>query len=247
MADEEIDAVVLFEPEVGNGPVSVPMSTSSSRSSAETPDDSDYRSDSDTSATSGDEDNFKTQETPESTSTSEPTVKEPQVADAEKVEAPIAIISPTGADLDEQSAKQYVSLHQFLLPKVRLLRILLQIDPLAGSIIIGNTIAVGFLNSLKASTATVLTAAILELILTKKTDTQLILRLLCMHLIYEVCIHIMSGINCYAHRRARRPLQKKLGTDLMKAYAALPYEMMLNKEISRDFAEVYFLLLCFSK
>jgi hypothetical protein len=233
MAEKDVASIA----EVGqeNGPNSVPMTPSSSTQSS-IEDDSDYRSDSDTSATSDDEEEPKTLEKSKSESTDKDTVKD-SISEKEKSTSTSVSLTPTGEDL-EQSEKQYLSLHQFLLPKLRMLKILMEIDPLAGTIIIGNTIIQGFLNSLKASTGTVLTAAILELIMNKKSDTHLLLRLLGMHLIYGICDQILSALNCVAHRRARRPIQKKLGVDLMKAYAALPYEMMLNKEISREFAEV---------
>lgn len=213
---------------------SIAMSPTSSRSSAEE-DGSDHRSDTDTIATSEDECDLKSEQIFETTTGR--TEKTEKSQSSVKIESPSSSPRVIPAADPEQSEKQYLSLHQYLLPKLRLLKILLEIDLFAGCIIIGNTVLDGFLNSLKTSTATLLTAAILELIMTKQTDARLIIRLLTLHLIYEFCGQTLSALNCYARRRAKRPLQKKLGLDLMKAYAALPYEMMLNKEIGRDFTE----------
>src|SRR5579862_470400 len=233
MSEQTVD-VAQFEEKTETK--SIAMSPSSSRSSAEE-DESDHRSDTDTTATSEDERDLKSEQSSETTTGR--TEKTEKSQSSVKIESPSSSSSPRvipAAD-PEQSEKQYLSLHQYLLPKLRLLKILLEIDLFAGCIIIGNTVLDGFLNSLKTSTATLLTAAILELIMTKQTDARLIIRLLTLHLIYEFCGQTLSALNCYARRRAKRPLQKKLGLDLMKAYAALPYEMMLNKEIGRDFTE----------
>jgi hypothetical protein len=231
MVEETVD-VAQFEEKTETK--SIAMSPTSSRSSAEE-DESDHRSDTDTTATSEDERDLKSEQISETTI--ERTEKTEKSQNSVKIEPPSSSSPRVIPAADpEQSEKQYLSLHQYLLPKLRLLKILLEIDLFAGCIIIGNTVLDGFLNSLKTSTATLLTAAILELIMTKQTDARLIIRLLTL-LIYEFCGQTLSALNCYARRRAKRPLQKKLGLDLMKAYAALPYEMMLNKEIGRDFTE----------
>src|SRR5579871_3818731 len=159
---------------------SIAMSPTSSRSSAEE-DGSDHRSDTDTIATSEDECDLKSEQIFETTTGR--TEKTEKSQSSVKIESPSSSPRVIPAADPEQSEKQYLSLHQYLLPKLRLLKILLEIDLFAGCIIIGNTVLDGFLNSLKTSTATLLTAAILELIMTKQTDARLIIRLLTLHLI----------------------------------------------------------------
>lgn len=233
--DEEIESMIPAENAMEAK--SVPMTPSSSRSSAE--DDSDAKSDIETVATTDDEGDVNRDVTAEVLSKPEPATEKTQTLEKDTNEASEPALTEPKKDISAAEVeKHYISLNQYLLPKIRLLKILLQTDFLAGCIIIGNTIILGGLNSLKSSTATQLTAAILELIINKTFDANAITRLLVMHLFYEFCTQTISGINCYARRRARRPMQKRLGTDLMLAFGSLPYEMMLNKETSRDFAEV---------
>jgi len=234
--DEEIETTIPAENAMEAK--SVPMTPSSSRSSAE--DDSDAKSDIETVATTDDEGDVNRGVTTDVLLKPEPATEKTQSLEKDSTEAsePASSESTKGISTAE-AEKHYISLNQYLLPKIRLLKILLQTDFLAGCIIIGNTIILGGLNSLKSSTATQLTAAILELIINQTFDANGVMRLLVMHLFYEFFTQMISGINCYARRRARRPMQKRLGTDLMLAFGSLPFEMMLNKETSRDFAEVY--------
>lgn len=125
-------------------------------------------------------------------------------------------------------------------PKIRLIRILLELDFIAGCILIVNTMLQGGINSMKTTSETKLTASMLELIVTKKFDPEATVKLLFRLIVLQVVFHSLAALNQYAQRRSRRPLQKRLLVDLMEGYANLPYEMMSDQKVDMKFFMVFF-------
>src|SRR5262245_11375136 len=114
---------------------------------------------------------------------------------------------------DPPPEDQEYTMKEYLLPKFQIIKILFQVDFLAGCIVIGNTIISGGINSLKVATSTELTAAILELIVNKIWDRKLLASLLMQHLFYDILLQISNGLSDYARRRSNKPLRKRLSVD----------------------------------
>jgi hypothetical protein len=188
----------------------------------------------DTAPTSGDEDEPLIEKSPKTSENST------QVNSAsEKCPTPVVPSSPSQNQTSDVPKVKQVSWSDILIPKIRIIKILFEVDFVAGCIVTVNTILQGLINSMKTTAETALTASVLELIMTKTFDSETIARLLVRRLLLQAVFHGLLALNRSAHRRARRPLQKKLQVDLMQAYGDLPYEMMLDKKITRKFSDVF--------
>jgi hypothetical protein len=159
---------------------------------------------------------------------------------SEKCPTPAVPSSPSQKQTSNTAKPTRVSWSDVFVPKLRILKILFEVDFVAGCIVTVNTILQGFINSLKTMTETALTASVLELIMTKTFDSERTMKLLVRRIVLQAVFHCLLALNHYAHRRSRRPLQKKLQVDMMKSYGDLSYEMMMDKKITNDFRNVFF-------
>jgi hypothetical protein len=139
------------------------------------------------------------------------------------------------------SSGVYKFAEQFL-PKLLIMKVAFEVDAFAGCIVIGSTIVTGGINSMKTATSTLVTAAMLELIVNHAWDKAAVTALVVKLILLEVTTQFIFGLTRYAERRARRPLQKRLSGDLMIAFNSLPYQMMQNKDIAEQFQNVCILL-----
>jgi hypothetical protein len=214
---------------------STPMSSPTFSSQGENgTDESSEFGDVDTAPTSGDEDEPLNEKSPK-TSENSTQVDSP----SEKCPPPVVPSSPSQNQTSDAPKVKRVSWSDIFIPKIKIIKILFEVDFVAGCIVTVNTILQGFINSMKTTAETALTASVLELIMTKTFDSETITRLLVRRILLQAVFHCLLALNHYAHRRSRRPLQKKLQVDIMQAYADLPYEMMLDKKISNNFIQVF--------
>ena len=192
----------------------------------------------DTAPTSDDEDGYLNDGSPKTSENST------QVNSAsEKCPTPAVPSSPSQKQTSNTTKTNRVSWSDIFVPKIRILKILFEVDFVAGCIVTVNTILQGFINSLKTMTETALTASVLELIMTKTFDSERIMKLLVRRIVLQAVFHCLLALNHYAHRRSRRPLQKKLQVDIMQSYGNLSYEMMMDKKITNNFRNVFSILM----
>jgi hypothetical protein len=177
---------------------------------------------------------------PESCETT-PTEGEEEISSETADSSPDIKTTPASTPVASPPAKPKapkIPISELFIPKVKLLKLLLEIDFSAGCVIIGNTFLSGALLSLKTHTSTQLSASMMQILITKTIDTQELSSILIQHVLFQIIFQGLLLITAYAYKRASRPLRKAMHIELMEAYTSMPYQIMMTREIGDQFRKV---------
>lgn len=138
----------------------------------------------------------------------------------------------------EDKKKRRIAFKQIFLPKLRLLRILLKVDPLAAWVVCLSVIANGLMKTWSLACQYRAMTAFQEAILSRNIDSRTIIPLLIQQFVVEFCLQMAIYSGIYGHKRYKKRMEKHLTELLLEAYGALPYTTRIDRYISKRYNAV---------
>jgi hypothetical protein len=138
----------------------------------------------------------------------------------------------------EDKKKRRIPFKQIFLPKLRLLKILLKVDPLAAWVVCLSVISNGLMKTWSLACQYRAMTAFQEAILTRNIDSRTIIPLLIQQFVVEFCLQMAIYSGIYGHKRYKKRMEKHLTELLLEAYGALPYTTRIDRYISKRYNAV---------
>jgi hypothetical protein len=135
--------------------------------------------------------------------------------------------------------RERIPFKQLFLPKFRLCRILLAVDPTAAWIICFSVIANGLMKTWSLACQYKAMTAFQEAILTKNLESTTIIPILVHQFVVEFGLQVVIYAGLYGHKRYKKKMEKYLTEMLLEGYGALPYAVRIDRYIQKRYNAVY--------
>jgi hypothetical protein len=129
-------------------------------------------------------------------------------------------------------------LKDLFVPKFKLLRILFEVDPIAGWIVFGSVITNGLSKTWGIAVQSDSTTAFQEAILAKNFDIAIILPFLIRRIAVEIMQQITVVVGLYGHKRYKKKMQRHLSQLLIESQSHLSYPVRADSDILRRYNNV---------
>jgi hypothetical protein len=159
-----------------------------------------------------------------------------------KIEAaPSNVSAPAKPSIDHNSGR--IPLAQLFLPKIRLVTVLLLVDPIAAWVVAFSIISRGLAKTWSLAFKVQAMTVFQEAILSRSIETTVMAPILLRQLALEVLLQIAIYAGHYGHKRYKKKMKKHLTQQLFRAYASLPYEIQIDPYTRRKYSSVCSLFL----
>lgn len=135
--------------------------------------------------------------------------------------------------------RERIPFKQLFLPKFRLCRILLTVDPAAAWIISLSVVANGLMKTWSLACQYKAMTAFQEAILTKNLESATVVPILIQQFIVEFGLQMAIYAGLYCHKRYKKKMEKHLTEILLEGYGALPYAIRIDRYIQKRYNAVY--------
>jgi len=183
-----------------------------------------------------------------------PTAQEPQV-EAISIPAPITLsetkVNENGSlheskpmDIPTKplvpAKPKKIPFNQLFVPKLRLLKTLFEVDPLAGWLVGISVFINGFAKAWTLSYKCQALTMFQEAILARSIHPTTIVPLLMQQLVLELILQMSIYLGEYAMKRYKKKLRKRLTEDLLEAFGHLPYTTRIDRYTIKRYCWVCF-------
>lgn len=134
--------------------------------------------------------------------------------------------------------RERIPFKQLFLPKFRLCRILLSVDPAAAWIICFSVIANGLMKTWSLACQYKAMTAFQEAILARNLESKTIIPILVQQFVVEFGLHMAIYAGLYGHKRYKKKMEKHLTEMLLEGYGALPYAVRIDRYIQKRYNAV---------
>lgn len=127
---------------------------------------------------------------------------------------------------------------RILIPKVQLITILIQVDPIAALIVSLSIIAGGLSRAWSLGFKVRAITMFQEAIISRNVESATITPLLLQQLVTEISLQVANYVGLYGHKRYKKKMRKHLTEQLLEAYGSLSYEVRIDDYTKRRYRSV---------